>query len=80
MTKLELIEGGKVEAVETPERVEFACPQCNGACVMYPRASPVPVQHSVPTCKAWQEIEGKKDDVERFLIKAGVHIHVPERG
>lgn len=70
---------GKVIAMPAPESVEFACPDCGGNAVMWPRSKPMAVQHSIPICKTWQRIEGKKDDVERYLIKAGVHIHVPDR-
>lgn len=78
--KLRLIEGqGKplgerpsVEIVETPERLEFKCPQCGGSCICYPRSKPIAVQHAVPECKLW-----KKGETARFLIKAGVHLHVP---
>jgi predicted RNA-binding Zn-ribbon protein involved in translation (DUF1610 family) len=78
VTKLTVIEGGKVEEVEIPERVDFACPQCGSACVMYPRNKPMAVQHSLPTCKLWDRVQGKKEDVERFLVKAGVHVLVPK--
>lgn len=77
MAALKLIKGEKVEPVETPERVEFPCPHCKASCVMWPRSKPLAVQHSLPTCKGWQRVEGKKDDLERFLIKAGVHLLVP---
>lgn len=76
--KLRLIEGeGKgsgprIEVVETPERLEFNCPQCGASCVAYPRSKPIAVQHAVPECKLW-----KKGETARFLIKAGVHLHVP---
>jgi len=69
----------KVIQLETPECVEFTCPDCQQSARMWPRAKPMAVQHSIPICKTWQAIEGKKDDVERYLIKAGVHILVPDR-
>ncbi len=78
MTKpdLKLIEGGKVE--ELPEQVEFPCPSCKRSCLMFPRTKPIAVQHALPTCRSWKLIEGKKDDIERFLIKAGVHLLLPQ--
>lgn len=78
--KLSVIKGGKpdaspiVEAV--PEQVGFACPHCKGGCIFYPPSRAV--VHSLPACKLWQQIEGKKDDLARFLIKAGLHVLVPE--
>lgn len=78
---LKLIQGSGeklIETVETPERVEFNCHHCKGACIMYPRAKPIAVQHAIPACEAWITIEAKKDDLERFLIKCGVHVLVPE--
>lgn len=74
---LTVIEGGKVQLVEIPERVEFVCHACAVLCVMYPRSKPISVQHGLPTCNDWKRIEGKKDDLERFLIKAGMEVHVP---
>ncbi len=65
-----------VEEVEVPEEKHFDCPHCGKDCVMFPKAKPIGVQHSLPTCRQWKLIEGKKDDVERFLIKAGVHLLV----
>lgn len=58
--------------------VEFACPECSANVRMYPQRKPLGVEHALPTCKLWQRIEEKKDDLPRYLIKAGVHIHVPE--
>ena len=63
----------------TPEVVEFDCPECKQPARMRPREKPIPVEHSLPHCPAWEKIAGKKDDVERYLIKAGVHLHVPSR-
>lgn len=73
---LKLIQGDKpdlVEVVETPERVDFACYSCGKPCVMYPRAKPLAVQHSLPECKAWLE-----KDTLGFLIKCEVLLHVPK--
>lgn len=75
---IHLAERRKVEAVETPERVDFSCFHCEMQCVMYPRAKPISVQHGLPTCKEWSRVELKKDDLERFLIKCGVHVLVPK--
>lgn len=61
-----------IEIVETPESVHFDCPQCGEPCVAYPRAKPIAVQHAVPECKLW-----KRGETARFLIKAGVHLHMP---
>lgn len=61
-----------VEIVETPERLTFDCPQCGASCIAFPRAKPIAVQHAKPECKLW-----KKGETARFLIKAGVHLHVP---
>lgn len=76
---LRVIEGGKVELAEAPERVDFTCCDCQRPCVMYPRADPIAVMHSIPACDEWKRIEKKKDDLARYLIKCGVHVHVPER-
>jgi hypothetical protein len=73
-----VIDFAKARADRAPELVEFTCPGCQRPCRMYPRATPIGVQHAIPACEEWQKIEGKKDDVERFLIKAGVHIYVPD--
>jgi predicted RNA-binding Zn-ribbon protein involved in translation (DUF1610 family) len=67
-------------ASAVPELVQFACPECKQPARMFPRSQPIGVEHSLPPCKLWQNIHNKKDDVERYLIKAGVHIHVPDRG
>jgi len=74
---LKVIEGGKVEAVETPERVDFKCCDCKRPAVMYPRTQPIAVMHSVPACEEWVRIAMRKDDLARYLIKCGVHVHVP---
>jgi hypothetical protein len=66
------------EPAPTPFEVHFECPECRAPCLLKPREKPISVQHAIPSCAAWEKIEGKKDDVERFLIKAGVHIHVPD--
>lgn len=80
MASLKLIkgEGQRVETVDVPECVDFDCPHCKGPCVMFPRSKPVAVQHGLPTCKGWQRVEKKKDDLERFLIRAGVHLLIPQ--
>ena len=72
------IPGKIVEMVDVPAVKHFTCPDCKAQCVMYPRSKPMGVQHSIPTCKTWQQVEGRKDDLERFLIKAGVHLLVPQ--
>lgn len=64
---------------DSPPLVEFACPECGKPALLHPLREPMEVQHSLPACALWERIEGKKDDVERYLIKAGVHVHVPER-
>lgn len=74
---LSVIEGGKVDVAPTPERVDFNCHHCKRPCVMYPKATPIAVMHSVPACEEWARIEKKKDDLARYLIKCGVHVHVP---
>lgn len=71
--------GGVVVPFPTPEVVNFDCPECKAPARMHPNEKPIPVEHSLPHCAAWEKIAGKKDDVERYLIKAGVHIHVPNR-
>ena len=67
------IEGGKIDIVETPDRVDFNCFSCGKPCVMYPKSKPLAVQHALPECSEW----GKKDTA-RFLIKCDVHLLVPE--
>jgi len=69
-------EKGLIETVETPEFVHFDCPDCKRRCVLYPRNKPMGAQHVVPTCKSWQQVEAGKEDLERFLIKAGVDVLV----
>lgn len=72
---LKLIQGDKanlVEAVATPERVDFDCHSCGRPCVMYPKSKPLAVQHALPDCDEW-----KKKETAAFLIKCGVHMHVP---
>lgn len=71
------VEFGKVETIELPELQEFQCWKCNGKCVIYPRASPMPVQHQIPACDEWKKIENKKEDIERWLIKSGLELLVP---
>ncbi len=63
----------------TPPVVEFDCPECKAPVRMRPLEQPISVEHSIPSCAAWEKIEGKRDDLERYLIKAGAHIHVPNR-
>jgi len=62
-----------------PLLVEFDCPECKAPVRMLPREQPIAVQHAIPSCEAWAKVEGKRDDLERYLIKAGVHIYVPNR-
>lgn len=76
--ELTVIEGGKVEVAETPECVPFTCWKCAGPCMMHPRAKPIAVQHCIPACEEWKKIETKKEELERFLIKCDVHLHVPK--
>jgi hypothetical protein len=58
-------------------RVDFSCFYCHLACIMYPRSKPIIVVHALPTCTEWEKVEKKKDDLERFLIKCGAHLHTP---
>lgn len=67
-----------IETVEAPASQQFACPDCKGPCVIYPRLKPVGVQHSIPTCRTWQLVSKDKAELGRYLIKAGVHLLVPE--
>lgn len=62
-----------------PNEVDFACPDCGQPCKLWPNSKPMCVQHAEPAkaCKAWVAIAGRKDDLARFLIKAGMHIHLP---
>jgi hypothetical protein len=73
-----IVEFGKVELVDMPELQEFQCWKCHGKCVIYPRAQPMPVQHQIPACDEWKKIEGKKEDIERWLIKSGLELLVPQ--
>jgi endogenous inhibitor of DNA gyrase (YacG/DUF329 family) len=70
----EAIAGGAL-----PSNVMFDCPECQQPVRMRPLEQPISVEHSLPPCEAWRKIEGKRDDLERYLIKAGAHIHVPVR-
>lgn len=76
--RLTLIEGGKIEGVSAPELEHFRCPTCGEQCVIYPRSSPIAVQHSIPTCKGWQRVEKGTDHLEGFLTKAGVGLLLPK--
>lgn len=69
--------GGTVTHL-APAVVDFECPECHQAARMFPRDKPIGVEHSLPVCQLWEQITGKKDDVERYLIKAGVHIYAPQ--
>ncbi len=62
-----------------PPVVNFECPDCGLPVRMRPLEQPIPVEHAIPHCPSWLKIEGKRDDLERYLIKAAVHIHVPNR-
>ncbi len=73
-----IVEFGKVEIVDMPERQDFQCWRCHGRCVIYPRAAPMAVQHQIPPCDEWRKIEGKKEDIERWLIKSGLELLVPK--
>lgn len=59
--------------------INFDCPECKAPVRMRPLETPISVEHAIPACEAWAKIEGKRDDLERYLIKAGADIHVPER-
>ena len=78
--ELTIIDGGKVEAVELPEREDFACWKCGKSCVIWPRAEPPSVQHSLPACSEWQRIETGAEDLERFAIKCGVELLIAKKG
>jgi hypothetical protein len=71
---LSVLEGG---IAKIPERVDFECHHCTRPAVMYPLAKPITVMHSIPACDEWKRIESDKDDLARYLIKCGVHVHVP---
>lgn len=75
MTKpdLTIIEGGKVEEYKPPARVDFKCWKCGEPCVLHPNNGNA-TMHSLPACDEWARIESKKEDLERFLIKSGVHM------
>lgn len=80
MTKLTALPGGKVEPVTIPNEVDFLCPDCKLPCKLWPHSKPICVQHAIPhTCRTWKQVEGKTDDVARFLIKAGVHLMIPAK-
>ncbi len=77
-----LFEPAPTGAVVVPlpvDVVHFDCPECKGRVRMRPLEQPIAVEHSIPSCAAWSKVEGKRDDLERYLIKAGAHIHVPNR-
>lgn len=80
--ELTVIEGGKTEPlvslITPPEEAKFVCWSCNGSCRMFPSQRPMSVQHSLPVCAEWLRIVGKHEDIERFLIKSGVELLVPE--
>lgn len=82
MTKpnLKVIPGGKVDLIEAPEEHEFACPVCGRSCKLYPKSKPLAVVHAEPrrACSAWRSIEDRKGDLAQFLIKAGVHLLLPQ--
>ena len=85
--ELTIIDGGKIEAVELPEREDFACWKCGKSCVIWPRAEPPSVQHSLPACSEWQRIEtGADGDGACCALSAacafqgGGHAHEPVFG
>lgn len=75
---LTLVEGGKVELIKAPEEEKFPCWKCGLTCRMFPSQKPMSVQHAMPVCVEWLKIVGKEDDIERFLIKCGVELLVPQ--
>lgn len=76
--ELTIIFGGKVDLVETPEREDFGCWSCKAPCVIYPKARPAAVQHSLPECDEWKKIVAGKEDLERFAIKCGIELLLPK--
>jgi hypothetical protein len=46
----------KIDIELQPAEVPFACPDCGAQCVLHPRAQPMNAQHSLPACKAWNEL------------------------
>lgn len=85
MTKpnLTVIEGGKVELVELPERQDFNCWSCGGACVIFPRDANA-TRHSLPVCAEWDRITSSISIgaapvfVEQFLEKCGIKLLTPK--
>lgn len=75
---LTVIEGGKVELIKAPAEVKFPCWKCGAGCRMFPSQKPMSVQHSMPVCVAWLQVVAKEDDIERFLIKCGVELLLPQ--
>ena len=72
--ELKLIQG---DLANIPDRVDFTCHDCKQPAVMYPLGKPISVMHSLPPCAEWKRIESDMDDLARYLIKCGVHVHVP---
>ena len=72
--------GGSVSLLRPPpNEVDFACPDCGAPCKLWPNSKPMCAQHAEPSkaCKSWGRIVGQKDDLARFLIKAGLQMHLP---
>jgi predicted RNA-binding Zn-ribbon protein involved in translation (DUF1610 family) len=47
-----------------PEKVVFTCPDCGAICLLWPRATPMAVQHALPTCVGWKKV-GTKTQIEK---------------
>lgn len=81
-----VLPGGKEETVklaELPNQVEFGCWKCGASCLLWPKAVPMAVQHALPACDAWKEVEaqiviGRQPVFAKdFLEKCGVKLLQP---
>ncbi len=57
-------------ALELPGDIEFRCPECSRLCKTNPKTRGV--QHSLPTCKQWEEACRTEGGVAELLVKSGV--------
>lgn len=81
-----VLPGGRPETVklaELPNQLEFKCWQCGASCLLWPHTNPMAVQHALPGCPAWTEVEaqiviGKKPIFTKdFLERCGVKLLQP---
>jgi len=68
----------KVELVEVPDEIDFACPGCGLNCKTFPKSRAV--VHQKPECSTWNKAKGNRDELALFLIKGGVELAFAAKG